>query len=139
MDARYTFGIVIAIAVILVIILAAQWSQKRFLRSRLNTAKFKQRWQELQQLCHDQSTWPLAVIDADKLLDSALKQRGFKGKTMGERLTSAQNDLKDNDGTWQAHKLRNKLVHENVKNLKKSETMDALKGFRDALKDLGAL
>lgn len=81
----------------------------------------------------------LAVIDADKLLDDALKKRHFRGKTMGERLVSAQRSLSDNDAVWYAHKLRNRLVHEPDIKLKKKEAQTALTGFRQGLKDLGAL
>ena len=81
----------------------------------------------------------LALIDADKLLDEALKKRNYKGKTVGERLVSAQRDLSDNDGVWYAHKLRNRLVHEPTVRLRKNEAKNALAGFRQGLKDLGAL
>jgi len=81
----------------------------------------------------------LAVIDADKLFDEALKKRNYKGKTMGERLVSAQRDMSDNDAVWYAHKLRNRLVHEPTTRLRKNEAKNALAGFRQGLKDLGAL
>ena len=81
----------------------------------------------------------LAVIDADKLVDEALKKLRFNGKTMGERLVAAQRSLSNNDGVWYAHKLRNRLVHEPSVRLKKNEAQSALTGFRQALRDLGAL
>lgn len=108
-------------------------------RTKLNTRKFQERWQEIQQLCVSNNTWPLAVINADKLLDEALKDCRYKGKTMGERLVAAQRSLSDNDGVWFGHKLRNKLVHEDMSRLYKRDVQNALRGFRQALKDLGAL
>jgi hypothetical protein len=105
----------------------------------LNQAYYQDQWQTLQKLCKDKSTWPLAVIDADKLLDDALKRRKYKGKTMGERLVSAQRDIKDNDGVWFGHKLRNRLVHENNVKLTETDVKQALLGIRSGLKDLGAL
>ena len=105
----------------------------------LNQAYFQQRWQELQKLCKDKSTWPLAVIDADKLLDEALKKSKYKGKTMGERLVAAQRDIKSNDEVWFGHKLRNRLVHETNVSLTEKNVKEALIGIRGALKDLGAL
>ena len=81
----------------------------------------------------------LAIIDADKLVDEALKKLHFNGKTMGERLVAAQRSLTNNDSIWYAHKLRNRLVHEPNVRLKKSEAQMALTGFRQALRDLGAL
>jgi hypothetical protein len=106
---------------------------------KLNTKKFQESWNEVQKLCSNKDVWPLAIINGDKLLDDALKQRRFKGKTMGERLVSAQHSLTENDNVWYGHKLRNKLVHEDTSPLKKNEVMRVLAGFRQALKDLGAL
>jgi hypothetical protein len=104
----------------------------------LNQEYYRTQWQTLQKLCKDKSTWPLAVIDADKLLDDVLKRRRYKGKTMGERLVSAQRDIKDNDGVWFGHKLRNRLVHENDVKLSERDVKEALLGIRAGLKDLGA-
>jgi hypothetical protein len=80
----------------------------------------------------------MAVIDADKLLDDALRRLHYRGKTMGERLVSAQRDLSSNDTVWYSHKLRNKIVHESIR-LKKRDVQNALKGYLQALHDLGAL
>jgi hypothetical protein len=97
------------------------------------------KWSELQKLCGNKETWPLAVINADKLLDDALKKRHFKGKTMGERMVSAQRSMSDNDSAWFAHKLRNRLVHEDNVKLNEKDVKQALMGFRKALQDLGGL
>jgi len=78
-------------------------------------------------------------MDADKLLDDALKKLRYKGKTMGERMVSAQRSLSDNDSVWYGHKLRNKIAHEETPPLKRKDVQMALRGFRQALKDLGAL
>jgi hypothetical protein len=128
----------LALAILLLLIFAAGWLAKRR-SSHLNTEYFGSRWQALQKMCSDKSTWPLAIIDADKLLDDALKQSHAKGKTMGERLVTVQRTLTNNDSVWYAHKLRNKLVHEQYDNLKERDVKEALIGFRQALKDLGAL
>jgi hypothetical protein len=52
---------------------------------------------------------------------------------------TAQRSLSNNDAVWFAHKLRNKLVHEQYDSLREKDVKDALIGFRQALKDLGAL
>lgn len=108
-------------------------------RVRLDTEKYRTRWDDIQHFCANGETWPLAVINADNLLDEALKACRYKGKTMGARLVAAQRDLSDNDGVWFGHKLRNKLVHEEIPRLYKRDVQNALRGFRQALKDLGAL
>lgn len=127
-----------AIIALLVVVCGAGYLVRRK-PSSLNREQFKQKWQAAQALCKNEETWPLAVINADKLLDEALKKLKYRGKTMGERLVAAQHEIGSNDAVWFGHKLRNKLVHEDIKKLKKKDVMDALIGFREALKDLGAL
>lgn len=129
---------IIAIAaffVVLVVVAAILKSRPK----KLNPDYFKDKWQKLQKQCAKQEMWPMAIIDADKLLDEALKKRHYKGKTMGERLVSAQHDLTDNDGVWYGHKLRNQIVHESYNKLTQPKIKEALLGFKQALKDLGAL
>jgi hypothetical protein len=114
----------------------------RLLRRRqrkLNPSKFQARWQDLQKYCATRKTWPQAIIAADDLLCEALKQRRYKGKTAGERLVAAQHDLTANDLAWFGHKLRDKIVDQDVRTLKKQDILEALAGFRQALRDLGAL
>ncbi len=131
--------IVIVAVVLLLVLIVSTNLLLRFKPKKLNQEYYKEHWQALQKLCKDKSTWPLAVIDADKLLDEALKRSRYKGKSMGERLVSAQHAISDNDGVWYGHKLRNRLVHENSVKLKERDVKDALVGIRAALKDLGAL
>jgi hypothetical protein len=128
---------VVTVLVLAVVGFGSFWARRR--PRKLNRDYYQKRWQTLQRLLGDKSTWPLAVIDADKLLDDALRRSRYKGKTMGERLVAAQRDIKDNDAVWFGHKLRNRLVHESDVKLKERDVKDALLGLRAALKDLGAL
>lgn len=54
-----------------------------------------------------------ALITADKTLDNALRDV-VAGNTMGERLKNAKDKFEKNmyNRIWDAHKLRNSLVHE---------------------------
>jgi hypothetical protein len=110
-------------------------------RRSMNSKRFTQRWQDLQKHCASRKTWPLAITQADDLLAEALKRAGYKGKTTGERLVAAQHELTANDAVWLGHKLRNRISQEDtdVRKLKKKQVVDALAGFRRALRDLGAL
>lgn len=105
----------------------------------LNRKYFDRKWSELLSRVKTPEGMALAVIDADKLLDEALKRKGYKGKTMGERLVAAQRVLSNNDSVWYAHKLRNRLVHEPNVRLRKNEAKNALAGIKQGLQDLGAL
>lgn len=108
--------------------------------SRLDREVFAKRWHHVEELQgQGETAWQLAIIEADKLLDQALKANGYPGDTMGERLKDARSALSDNDGVWQAHKLRNQIAHESDVRLHKLSVDRALGKFKTALKNLGAL
>lgn len=133
-----TYAVIAASVILLVLVFGTSFLLRRKPR-KLNQAYYQERWQALQGLLKDKSTWPLAIIDADKLLDDVLKRSKYRGKTMGERLVAAQRDITSNDDVWFGHKLRNRLVHEDNVKLKERDVKDALLGIRAAMKDLGAL
>lgn len=87
----------------------------------------------------DSSSFSLCVINADKLLDQALRERGTRGKTMGERMKNTVQVFSDRNGIWQAHILRNKISHEVDVHVTYEQALQALASFRKALKDLGAI
>lgn len=130
--------IVLVIFVVIVALLAVFVLHIK-IPKRLKTDNFAKQWKELQAYCKDRSTWPQALTEADQLLDKALKKRRYKGKTMGERMVSAQKVFTDNDAVWFAHNLYKKVNSEEIKRLKESDVKDALVGFRQALRDIGAL
>ena len=105
---------------------------------RLKNEYFVNSWKELQQHCKDKTTWPQALMAADRLLDEALKKRRFRGKSMGERLVAAQRKISNNDSVWYAHNLCKKTIDDADLKLKEAEVKQALMGIRQALKDLGA-
>ena len=111
----------------------------KFRPRKINTDSCAERWQRLQKHCADKKTWHLAITDADRLLDDVLKRRHYKGKTTGERLVSAQHDFSNNESLWFGHKLYNRIQDGDHKKLSKQDTLEALGGFRQALKDVGAL
>ena len=106
---------------------------------KLKTEKFTFKWRELQAYCKDKALWGQAISEADRLLDTALKRRKFKGKSMGERMVSAQRMFSDNDSVWFAHNLYKKIIADPDVKLKEADVKEALIGFRQALRDLGAL
>lgn len=87
----------------------------------------------------DQPTYHLSVLNSDKLVDQALRDRGIKGKTMGERMKSYNDSFSDRNGIWAAHKIRNRIAHDSEASVSYSEARYALQNFRKALKDLGAI
>lgn len=56
--------------------------------------------------------WKLAIIEADIILDEILKDAGYLGASLGERLKSINpSQLESLDDAWQAHKVRNLVAH----------------------------
>ena len=107
----------------------------------LDVEKYRMRWLAVEQsLVRDnESSYHLAVLNADKLVDQALKDKGFHGQTMGERLKAAKDKLSKRNDIWEAHKLRNKIAHEPDVRVSYDQSRKALAGFKQALKDLGAI
>lgn len=57
--------------------------------------------------------WKLAIIEADIILDEALKNQGFEGSSLGERLRSISSvQLNSLNDAWEAHKIRNRIAHD---------------------------
>lgn len=106
---------------------------------KLNQQKYRAKWQELQKLLKDKEAWPEAIVAADLLLNKALQQRRYKGKKMGERIVAAQRKLSNNDAVWYAHNLAKDILEDPDIKLTEKEVKKALVGFRQALRDLGAL
>ncbi|HSW98562.1 MAG TPA: hypothetical protein VLF71_01875 [Candidatus Saccharimonadales bacterium] len=134
----------LVIAVIAVVVLAALAAAGLFLwRKRPQELKateyYEGQWKQLQSLLKDKAQWANAITQADKLLDTALKKRHIRGRSMGERLVKAQRLFTDNDGLWFGHKLRNRIDADPTVKLKEAEVKQALLGTRQALKDVGAL
>lgn len=80
-----------------------------------------------------------AIVEADKLFDYVMKQQGYPGDTMADRLRHAQRELSDRNAVWQAHRLRNALAHEVGFDLVPTQAKGAILDFEQGLKDLGAL
>ena len=106
----------------------------------LDQQKYRMRWLEITQNAGSTSeTWQFAIMSADKLLDSALRDRGVAGETLGERLKNAKPYLSNIDSVWRAHKLRNRIAHDDGVKVSQRQAGGALKIFKKALTDLGAL
>ncbi len=109
--------------------------------SQLNQEKYRTKWLTIERsLTKDQpASYHLSVLNADKLLDHALKESGYKGKTMGERLKGAGGKFSNRNAVWASHKLRNQIAHEPDVQVKYDTARRALASFKQALKDVGAI
>jgi hypothetical protein len=131
--------IALVIVLLVAIVLFAGIGKLNKKHSGLDHVYYQKQWQTIEGYkSNGGAGLQLAVLEADKLLDHALKHRGYSGATMGERLKSARGSFMNNDAVWHAHKLRNRLAHEQNVPLNALTVDQALRGFRAALKDLGA-
>lgn len=85
------------------------------------------------------TSFSISILEADKLLDRAMHEIGFPGKTMGERLKKSNNRFSNLNAIWQAHKLRNYIAHEPNFSVSFTQAQNALTIYKQALKDLGAI
>lgn len=131
----FIFVIIIGISLLIFISLT-----RRGTRKHLDQDKFRSRWLAITQNAGSTSqSWQFAIVSADKLLDSALRERGVSGTTMGERMKNGKSLFTNIDSVWRAHKLRNRIAHEDNIQVTKRQSDEALKIFKRALTDLGAL
>lgn len=127
------FLALIVVAGLVLLVGLGQFTRRR---SGLDGKYYRDRWAKIEQVQKmGEPGWQVAIIQADKLLDQALKQRGFAGDTMGERLKSSH----AGDKVWAAHKIRNRIAHESDVKLNPVMVAQALRGFKQGLKNVGAL
>lgn len=118
---------------------------RRFFASRKFDAHdlegMRRRWQDIENMATRGSELDrkMAVLEADKLLDTALKSLAMPGTTLGERLKFAQYKYPDLRDVWGAHRVRNQLAHEAGFRLDAGTARRALNGFQKALTRLGAI
>lgn len=132
----FAVGIVV-VGILLIVVMAI--SKKG--PGRLDMEKYRKRWLTIeQQLMKEQPhSYHLAILNADKLLDHALKERGVKGQTMGERMKNMQSAWSNANAVWGAHKLRNQIAHEQDVHISYDDARRALANFKQALRDVGAI
>lgn len=133
MDISLIIVIIVAAVVILVLVNLIV----RPAAPGIDREHFVNEWKDILDLAGQPKTRPLSVVHADKLLDQALKQSGFGGETMAERLVSAKNSLTKREAVWQAHKLRNKIVHETAFEPSEGSVKQAMNAYNTAFRDLG--
>ncbi len=119
-------------------------SQYRYSKLSLNSAdvrKIQEEWARIEELVKigQPSQLRQAVIKADNLLDFALS-RLTTGTTVGERLKNARVYFRDYtvyQGLWEAHKVRNALVHEADYEPTHAVTKEAVAKIKRGLESLG--
>ena len=87
-----------------------------------------------------ENDYRFAVIEADKSFDEILKKIGYQGKDMGERMKNIKaGQISNLDQLWQAHKMRNNIVHDPDFRITRAQAEEAVKIFEKTLKELQAI
>ena len=137
----FVWLILLAILVLVIIIWLIGRKIKKSEAEDYVLEKIKKQWAEIESLVNQNSAtaWKLAIMEADKLLDYALKSIGAPGKDLGERLKAYGYKYPKIKEVWPAHKVRNCLVHETDYQLNKGVAKRSLEQFKKALKVLKVL
>jgi hypothetical protein len=83
--------------------------------------------------------WKLAIIEADIVLDETLKQLGYPGVSLGERLKSiSPQQMASLNDAWEAHKVRNRIAHDGADFvLTQRMAEDTINRYRRVFAELG--
>ena len=117
---------------------------KKSIKRRIITVETKEKiqrdWKNVDILLSQKGPSQLrqALITADKSLDNALKDI-VEGETMGERLKNAENFFERDqyNKIWEAHKVRNNLVHESGYEPPYFVVTKAVQDLKEGLEKLG--
>lgn len=141
MDQSIAIMFFIAAVFVFGAILFAVISLTRRSPKNLDVSKYRSRWLTIeQQLKRDEkTTYQMSVLQADTLLDQALKDKGIQGVTMADRMKQMQQKWSNANNVWSAHKLRNQIAHESDFVVSYESASRALTAFKQALKDVGAI
>ncbi len=130
--------ILVAVVAVVLFILFKKLLAKFSAVEGIDKQFYKEEWNKIEELASygKEMNLKLAIIEADKLLDSVLKKMYFPGKTMAERLKSASFKYSGVRRVFWAHKVRNHIVHDVHYVIKHGEARKVLGLFRKAFKEL---
>lgn len=144
------FGLVVALiffAGIIYFIVETGWFTLRVdrfrhivLQSNISRKEAQESWHRIEEQFYrgSESDLKVAILEADKLLNDALRDAGIMGIQLGDRLKKANaQQIPNLNELWQAHKLRNQIAHEPNFKLKRDLAERALHIYEVALRNLG--
>ncbi len=97
------------------------------------------KWDEIQKKIDSENPadWKTAIIEADSLIDEIIKNIGYKGADLGERLKNIEpSDFINLQNVWEANRIKNKIVRQGEAfQLTKEEAKETLGKYKKALKE----
>lgn len=132
---------------IVVLLLKSTWLKRRFLEDIVEIVAYRpfgakktfKQWAKISKRLATgiEAEYKLAVIEADSLLNETLEKVGYKGETIGEKLKQLDsNILPDIKQVWEAHKIRNNVVHDPDYHFTLDQAKKTLGIYEKALRDL---
>lgn len=134
--------VIMIIAVVIIgVVLLVLMSLTRGRGGPLDQQRFRAAWLKIENSLdkNNLATYQFAILNADKLLDQAMKELGVVGESMADRLRSANKKFSNVNTIWSAHKMRNVIAHEPDAKINLMTAKRALATFKKALKELGAI
>jgi hypothetical protein len=106
----------------------------------MSREQIRKKWEEIEHLSSQGIMGAkMSVVEADNLLDGALRSIMMPGDTMGERLKFAAYKYPELRKVWFAHKLRNQIVHESSFKISERQGSSAVREYKKALKAINVL
>lgn len=102
--------------------------------------KSNSRWVNILNLTasENESDWRLAVIEADAMLDDILKEKGYYGINLADRLKSAREGgvFFTVNNAFEAHNVRNRIAHEGINfSLSQMETRRVMRLYESVFEE----
>ncbi|MCK4781929.1 hypothetical protein KAS79_03375 [Candidatus Parcubacteria bacterium] len=87
---------------------------------------------------NSESEYKLAIIKADHLLDYVLKEKGYDGKSLEDRLRQVEpGKISDLNSIWKVHKICDNIPHDAIYKLDIDEAKRILAVYKKTFQDLG--
>ncbi len=122
---------------------AVLWDLKEFLTYRAyETKRYGKKWATIKKRLNTgfESEAKLSLIEAETILEEILKNMGYEGESLGERLEKLTTDVIENlEEIKEAHKIKNDIIHDPTYKLSIDEAKKLLVVYEQALEDLGSI
>lgn len=115
---------------------------KRGAKPALRSQRIQEQWRKIRVNAETAPprSYILAIIEADKCADDAMREAGIRGEHMADRLERlSSDDFRALERLWRAHKIRNELVHTPDFDISPADAKDVLDIYEDFLKEFGVL
>jgi hypothetical protein len=105
-------------------------------------SRIQKQWGKLRERLEQptEAEWKIAVIEADMLIDDVLRRMEYPGQSMGERLKGiTREQIHSLDNIWEAHKVRNRIVHDPDIRILHRDAREAIANFEVFLREVNLI